>query len=163
MVENLLLFRIDERLTHGQVMISYMKKYPAKAILCIDDATAKDTFLSDIIAMSAPPGVEMKVVTVEAAGRIIAEGLTKPTIMLAKSPVTVKQLREAGAPIDDFIIGGISKAPGKKTLYKSISISDEELEAVKAMLAEGVNIDIQILASDKRQPAKNFIREEKKC
>ena len=30
MIKNLLLLRIDERMNHGQVMISYMKKYPAK-------------------------------------------------------------------------------------------------------------------------------------
>ncbi len=145
MIKNVLLFRIDERMNHGQVMISYMKKYPAKQILCIDDATAKDAFLSSIIKMSAPAGVSIDVVGA-------------PSIVLAKTPLTVKRLREAGADVGEFIIGGIADAPNRKRFYKSIFISEEEMDAVKGMLAEGVSIDVQIVASDKRVPARTLLK-----
>lgn len=149
MINNLLLLRIDERLNHGQVMISYMKKYPAKAILCIDDKTAADAFLKNIICMSAPVGVTIDVQSVSESIEILKSGLKVPTIIIAKSPLVVKQLRDAGIDIGYFIIGGCAKAPGKVKLYKSIFISEEEMSAVKALLADGVKIDVQIVASDK--------------
>ena len=158
MIKNVLLFRIDERMNHGQVMISYMKKYPAKQILCIDDATAKDAFLSSIIKMSAPAGVTIDVVDTESGANLLKQGLGAPSIVLAKTPLTVKRLREAGADVGEFIIGGIADAPNRKRFYKSIFISEEEMEAVKGMLAEGVSIDVQIVASDKRVPARTLLK-----
>lgn len=158
MIKNLLLLRIDERMNHGQVMISYMKKYPAKYILCIDDATASDTFLSGIIKMSAPPVVKIDVATVEESIKILNAGLNKATIILAKTPLTVKALRERGIDIDEFIIGGMSEASGKRRFYKSIFITPDEEKAVGQMLQAGVKIDVQIVASDKRIPASTLLK-----
>ncbi|POP31001.1 PTS mannose/fructose/sorbose transporter subunit IIB [Lactonifactor longoviformis] len=158
MIENLLLFRIDERMTHGQVMISYMKKYPAKNIVCIDDATAKDPFVTSIIKMSAPSGVTIDVVNVKKGAEVLKTGLKSPTIVLAKTPLTVKKLREEGAAVDEFIIGGIADASNRKRFYKSIFISQEEADAVKQMISEGVSIDVQIVVSDKRIPASTLLK-----
>ena len=116
MIKNVLLFRIDERMNHGQVMISYMKKYPAKQILCIDDATAKDAFLSSIIKMSAPAGVTIDVVDTESGANLLKQGLGAPSIVLAKTPLTVKRLREAGRMLASSSLA-VSRTPRTGSVF----------------------------------------------
>ena len=85
-------------------------------------------------------------------------GLNKATIILAKTPLTVKALRERGIDIDEFIIGGMPEASGKRRFYKSIFITPDEEKAVGQMLQAGVKIDVQIVASDKRIPASTLLK-----
>ena len=89
-MENVLLARVDDRLIHGQVMTAWMKLLPAKEIIVIDNKVAKDEFMITVLEMAAPTGVKVKVFTEEKAAEVLQAGLSKPTILLAKSPVSYK-------------------------------------------------------------------------
>ena len=44
-------YRIDDRLIHGQVMTGWSKVYNAKRIIVVDDATAANSFLCQVMAL----------------------------------------------------------------------------------------------------------------
>ena len=87
-MENVLLARVDDRLIHGQVMTAWMKLLPAKEIIVIDNKVAKDEFMITVLEMAAPTRVIVKVFTEEKAAEVLQAGLSKPTILLAKTPVS---------------------------------------------------------------------------
>ena len=61
------LARVDERLLHGQVIASWSKILEIKKILVIDDKIAIEPFMVQVLEMTAPTGVNAKVITCEDA------------------------------------------------------------------------------------------------
>lgn len=148
MMNNVLLARVDDRLIHGQVMTAWMKRLPAKQIVVVDDKTAKDDFMTSVLSMAAPEGVKVHVFGVEKAATLLKKGISRPTILLAKTPVTYEALIEEGVDIDAVNIGGMGINQDRTTLYKNIAASPAEREAIKKMFDKGVDVKIQVIPSD---------------
>ena len=68
----IVLARIDDRLIHGQVMTSWLNYTGAGKIVVIDDATAKDSFLSMIIKTLVPANIKTEVTTLEKSVEVVA-------------------------------------------------------------------------------------------
>lgn len=156
-MENLILTRIDDRLIHGQVMTAWMKVMPAKKIIIVDDKVAADDFMKDVLEMAAPAGVKMNICSVEQAIGILNQGLSVPTIMLAKTPLTLKALIDGGIELKAINIGGIGMKEGRKTLYKNIAVTEEERQILKNFIQKGIDVKIQIIPAEKVIDLKNIL------
>ena len=145
------LVRVDDRLIHGQVVAIWLKALGARRIVIVDDKTARDEFLRDIIVLAAPPGVEVEVHALE-PGTERVRALTddpEPVFVLMRSPITALRLREAGIEFPVLNVGGIGAGPGRKQLYRNISASPEELEAMRRIEAMGTRVELRIVESDR--------------
>jgi len=148
------LVRVDDRLIHGQVIAVWLRALGADTIVIADDETAADEFLAEVLELAAPPGVAVEVYPVDdAAPRIgeLAEAATG-TFVLMRSPATAVRLREHGVPIEVLNIGGIGAAPHRRTLYRNISASEEELAAMHRLEEMGTRVEFQIVADDSPVP-----------
>ena len=149
-MENVLLARVDDRLIHGQVMTAWMKLLPAKEIIVIDNKVAKDE-------LAAPTGVKVKVFTEEKAAEVLQAGLSKPTILLAKSPVSYKGIIDRGVELEAINLGGMGINNDRTTLYKNIAASPAEREAIKEFLDKGIDVKIQVIPADKVVEVKDIL------
>lgn len=156
-MENLLLVRIDDRLIHGQVMTAWMKTLPAKQIIVIDDKVAKDEFMLFVLQNAAPSGVKVAALTEEKALETLKAGLTLPSFILAKSPLSLKGLIENGIDIKAVNIGGMGMKAGRTTVYKNVSATEEERVCIKEFLDKGIDVAIQIVPSEKRFELNNIM------
>lgn len=156
-MKNLALLRIDDRLIHGQVMTAWLKTIPAKEIMVIDDGVAKDDFMKTVITMSAPVGTHVAVNSIDQAIERFNKGLDEVTIALVKTPMTIKKMIEAGIQFEAVNIGGLGMAPGRRILFKNISASQEERDALKEMIDAGINVKIQIIPAEKITDVYNLL------
>ncbi len=156
-MKNLALLRIDDRLIHGQVMTAWLKTIPAKEIMVIDDGVAKDDFMKTVITMSAPVGTHVSVNSIDQAIERFNKGLDEVTIALVKTPMTIKKMIEAGIQFEAVNIGGLGMAPGRRILFKNISASQEERDALKEMIDAGINVKIQIIPAEKITDVYNLL------
>lgn len=148
---NVVFCRIDERLTHGQVVTSWAKNFSIKRILLIDDDIAKDDFAIQALTFSAPRGVEVVVRNVEDAYKMLHEDPFGGNVMvLFKQIRYVYELFKLGYAINEIDIGNIGSAPGRKSITKRIYISDEEKELLRSMISMGCYIYIQELPLDQK-------------
>ena len=134
-MENVLLARVDDRLIHGQVMTAWMKLLPAKEIIVIDNKVAKDEFMITVLQA----------------------GLSKPTILLAKSPVSYKGIIDRGVELEAINLGGMGINNDRTTLYKNIAASPAEREAIKEFLDKGIDVKIQVIPADKVVEVKDIL------
>lgn len=155
-MENLLLVRIDDRLIHGQVMTAWMKTLPAQEIIVVDDRVAKDEFMLFVLQNAAPKGVKVVALSEEEAVKRLQEGLKVPSYILAKSPVSLKRLVEAGIDIKAVNIGGMGMRQGRTVIYKNVSADEEERACIREFLEKGIDVAIQIIPSEKRFELKNI-------
>src|ERR1035437_10544257 len=132
---SLRLVRIDARLIHGQVVAVWLRALGARRIVIVDDATARDEFLREVLTLAAPQGVPVEVCDVAAgATRCLELAATpEPVMVLARSPRTVLALRQAGVPIEVVDLGGMGAGPGRKRLHKTISISPDEIREMREL------------------------------
>jgi mannose/fructose/N-acetylgalactosamine-specific phosphotransferase system component IIB len=151
---SLKLVRIDDRLIHGQVVAVWLRALDAKRIVIVDDATARDEFLREVLTLAAPHGVPVEVLAAaEGAARLIElAAATEPVMVLARSPRTLLTLRQAGVPIEVVDLGGMGAGPGRRRLHRSISVSPAELAELRELEELGTRVEIQIVADDRPIP-----------
>jgi len=58
------LVRVDDRLIHGQVVAIWLKALGARRIVILDDRTAADDFLREVITYAAPREVPVEILDV---------------------------------------------------------------------------------------------------
>lgn len=150
-MKNLLFTRIDDRLIHGQVCAAWLKSIPAiEHILVIDDKVSTDPFMQEMFALLVPSNITIEIRSVEAATKILKDGLPKPSMIIVKVPDTIKRLMDNGIEFDFVNIGGMGMSAGRKKLFQNISASDAEREIFKELVARGVKVEIQIIPAAKQ-------------
>jgi PTS system mannose-specific IIB component len=145
------LVRVDDRLIHGQVVAIWLKALNAKRIVIVDDPTARDAFLSEIITLAAPHGVPVEVLDVESGTervRALAEA-QEPIFVLVRSPLVALHLREAGVAFPLLNVGGLGAGPGRKPLYRNISASPTEMDAMRRLEELGTSVELRIVENDR--------------
>jgi PTS system mannose-specific IIB component len=157
---SLRLVRIDDRLIHGQVVAGWLRALGADRIVIVDDATAADEFLRDVLTLASPPGVPVEVLSVaDGAARLETLAASpEPVIVLARAPRSVLALRRAGVPIKVVDLGGLGAGPGRKRLHKTISVSPDELRELRELESLGAEVQIQIVADDRPIPLRSLDR-----
>ncbi|MGD0018504.1 MAG: PTS sugar transporter subunit IIB [Candidatus Limnocylindrales bacterium] len=155
---SLRLVRIDDRLIHGQVVAGWLRALGAERIVIVDEATARDEFLREVLALAAPQGVPVEVCGLaDGAARLIALAATpEPVIVLARMPRTVLALRHAGVPIEVVDLGGMGAGPGRRRLHKTISVSPEEIRELRELEQMGTRVEVQIVADDRPIPFRSL-------
>jgi PTS system mannose-specific IIB component len=145
------LVRVDDRLIHGQVVAIWLKSLGANRIVIVDDRTARDDFLREVLELAAPRGVPVEVHDLAAGTERVRELASdpEPVFVIMRSPVTALRMREAGVEFPLLNVGGIGAGPGRKPLYRSISASPEELEAMRRLEELGTRVELRIVESDR--------------
>ncbi len=158
-MRSIVLTRIDDRLIHGQVVTSWCKTTNANAILIVDDALTKDPFMQRLLIAASPPGVEVKVKTVEEAIAYLHEdGLAdEKLIVLTKTPFPVEALIQHGIAIDRVNLGGMGIKEGRKRFNKNVSATPEEVDSMKRIIKAGVEIYYQLVPGERSVNIKKLL------
>lgn len=161
-MQNLVLTRIDDRLIHGQVMTKWLKETEAQNVLIIDDATAKNDFMINVFEQAIPEDIGIGVFSKEDGVKFLSQPLEAPTLILVKTPETVEYLIDHGIDIKDVDLGGMGAKEGRTTLYQYISTSPEEDKCFKRLIDKGVNVYVQIVPQNEKEPIKPLIDKKEK-
>ncbi|MEO6059802.1 MAG: PTS sugar transporter subunit IIB [Candidatus Limnocylindria bacterium] len=145
------LVRVDDRLIHGQVVAIWLKALGAKRIVIVDDVTAKDDFLREVIELTAPSGVPVEIHDLASGTDRVRQVAAHPdpAFVILRSPVTALRLREAGIEFPVLNVGGLGAGPGRKPLYRNISASPDELEAMRQLERMGTTVELRIVENDR--------------
>lgn len=147
---SIVLYRIDDRLVHGQVMVAWSKIYQTTRIFVVDDETACDQFLCDVMKMAVPSDYDARIFNVQQAiERIKADPPDKKTMVLAKTPKTMLALLEGGVDIKELNVGNIGAGPGRKAVMRNIQLSQEEYATLQKIQDAGVRVYLQIFPDAK--------------
>jgi PTS system mannose-specific IIB component len=145
------LVRVDDRLIHGQVVAVWLRAVGADRIVIVDDKTARDEFLKDVLINAAPNGTPVEVYGLADGAPRVAEIASSSTaaFVLVRSPITALKLRELGVGFDLLNVGGMGAGQGRRPLYKNISATDEERAAMRALEDMGTKVELRIVADDR--------------
>lgn len=148
-MKNLVLTRIDDRLIHGQVMTSWIKNKGANQVVIVDDGTANDQYMIEVLEMAIPEEIAIGIFTKEEGVAFFSQELDEPTILLVKGPDVLNYLVDNGIAIEEVDVGGMGTRKDRSVLYKNISTSEQENKQFKSLLDKKVNVFIQVMPQDK--------------
>lgn len=149
---DILLTRIDNRLLHGQVGISWTAKLRPNLIIIADDEVACNDMQKQIMAMTAEAsGIGIRFFTIQQCADVIWKASASQHIFLiVKDPQAARQLVEKGVPIKQLNIGNMHYREGKtKTSCDQVYVDEQDMHDFKYMKDQGVDIRIQITPDQK--------------
>ncbi len=146
------MIRIDDRLIHGQIVAAWVKSLSIKRIWIVDDGVAKDTFITNVMKMVAPPDTELTITGTDEVGRLLPEldGSDKNTLILVKYPKVAKLLFDSGVLLRELNVGGMGANAERRKLFKNISASEEERKTLIELKEEGVKVYFQVTPHEKQ-------------
>lgn len=157
-MQNLVLTRIDDRLIHGQVMTAWIKNKGANQVVIVDDGTANDEYMIEVLEMAIPSEIAIGIFTKEDGVEFFSQGLDEPTILLVKGPQVLNYLVDNGINIEEVDIGGMGTREDRNVLYKNISTSKEENLSFKELVDKNVNVFVQVMPQDKPVSVSKYLK-----
>lgn len=149
---NITVFRIDDRLIHGQIVTAWIAYADAEQIVIADDKAANDEFQRSLLEMTTPKNVKLQILNVEDALKMIQEDDAKTkTLLLTRGPKEAYQLVEGGYETKEINIGNMNMKKGKTKVLDNLWLDDSEITAFKNLDAKGVYLDVRTVPNDKSQ------------
>jgi PTS system mannose-specific IIB component/fructoselysine and glucoselysine-specific PTS system IIB component len=144
------LYRVDERLIHGQVVVGWGARLRPARIVVVDDAVAASLWEQELYAMGVPPEVEAEFVSVEGAVDKLPDWQAggERVILLTRDVETMSQLARSGLLSGvEVNIGGIHHAPGRTRVLRYVFLSDAERRDLEELAGQGTEIVARDLPS----------------
>lgn len=154
------LYRIDDRLIHGQVVLGWGRPLDVQLIVVVDDELAASDWEQELYRMAVPPEMEVRFASVaDAAGMhaSLATGRAR-AIVLAGDVATMRRFVEAvrasgsAGGIAAVNVGGVHHRAGRVQRMRYVFLTPEEEAALKALAATGVQVTAQDVPAAKPVP-----------
>lgn len=153
---NILLTRIDNRLIHGQVGVTWTMTLGANLILVPDDEVAENPLQQQLMEVTAESsGAGVRFFTVKKTIDVIHKASSKQKIFIVcKTPEVVRQLIEGGVPIKEVNVGNMHFDKGKRQINKKVYVDDKDMDDLMFIKNSGVDLYIQDVPGDMKEQIK---------
>ena len=148
------LFRIDDRLIHGQVVVGWGQPMQLGFIALVDDEVATSEWEQELYRMGVPPEMDVYFATVDqAAGELEKWNADpRPGIVLTGDIETMARLIERCPKIGTVNIGGLHHREGRGICLRYVYLTPDERAALRALQQRGVTVTAQDVPSARPMP-----------
>ena len=145
---SLVLYRIDDRLIHGQVVVGWAQPLDVGFIVLVDDQVAASDWEQELYRMGVPPGLQVYFDTTGGAIKAIPAYRADPRrgILLTPDIATMHTLADAGV-VEAVNVGGLHHRPGRTQRLRYVFLTPEEETELRAIGATGVPVTAQDVPS----------------
>jgi mannose/fructose/N-acetylgalactosamine-specific phosphotransferase system component IIB len=153
-------YRIDERLIHGQVATQWTSFFRISNIMILDDGVANNPMLKSININLAPMGSVVQVLKIEEAFQAVkAEQDVQQTrtLVIAKTPGVYISIVEQGLKIPRIILGNMGYANSRQKLNKNLYVSPEEAKQILKLIEMGTEVLLQTVPDDHPKNIKDIL------
>lgn len=149
---SILHMRIDNRLIHGQVTVTWVGSVGANRLIVTNDQVAKDP-IQKMLLPQAARGVPTSVLSVEDTLKYVTseQGQREKIMILAKLPTDGLRLLEGGLKPDEVNVGNQAPTPGTKfkMVTHSIAVTAEDAATYRKIGAQGTKLTNRMMPSDR--------------
>ena len=156
------LFRIDERLIHGQVVLGWGSQLRPDRYVVVDDEVARSEWEQELYLLGLPEGTEGLFLDVAEARRRL-ERLEQDevgTVILTRDVATMLRLARGGTLADRTVnIGGIHHGPGRRQVLPYLHLDDEDRQRLRELHEEGAAVSARDLPTTTEVPLTTLLEE----
>lgn len=146
------LLRIDDRLVHGQVALTWTPSLGAEYLLVANDKTAKDEFVKMTMNLAKPAGTKLLIKSVDDAAVFLNDPRSKPMkiLVLVNSVQDAQKLVQQVAEIQSVNFGGIRGKDGSKLISKAVAVTEADIAVIREMASQGIELELRQVPTDKK-------------
>lgn len=150
---NILMTRIDNRLIHGQVGVTWTTTLNANLIIVADDDVAEDNLQQQLMTVTAnSSGAEIRFFSLEKTIRIIPQaGDWQRIFIVVRTPHSARKLVEGGVPLKQVNVGNMHFSNGKIALSKKVYVDNQDKEDLQYLKDNGVDVFLQDVPTSSKE------------
>jgi D-glucosaminate-specific PTS system IIB component len=139
------LFRIDDRLIHGQVVLGWAKYLGSNLVILCDNEVAQNEWEKELYLSCVPSDLEARIMNIKETSLFLNNRVpeSQNIIVLIKSPAVLRQIIEAGYIPERVNIGGMHYSENRKKILAYVFLSDEDIADLKICRDKGISIYCQ--------------------
>lgn len=156
----IVLFRVDERLIHGQVVVGWGERLNMDRIVVVDDDLSASAWEQELYCLGVPSSVDATFASVEEARESyeLWKQDMRRLVVLVRDVPTLSRLAEGGVLDGQEVnLGGIHHAPGRDRILPYLFLNAEERSQLEAVAKEGVKISARDLPGTREVPLNDLI------
>lgn len=157
---SIVLYRVDERLIHGQVVLGWGGELHPRRYIVVDDDLAASEWEQDLYRLAVPDETEVVFSAVADARSRLADwaGEGVRTVLLTRDVATMAALGEGGGLSGvEVNLGGIHHRPGRTEVRPYLFVGDEEREGVRSLVEGGAAVSGRDLPGGLRVDAEQIV------
>lgn len=137
------LFRIDDRLIHGQVVIGWAGYLHSKRIILCDDSVYENEWEKELYMSIVPDYIEAQILSIDKTAELLKNPNTdlSKTIILVKSPDAIEALLLQGVRLTKINVGGLHFQEGRKKYLPYIFLAKTEIDSFTRLMRGGIHFD----------------------
>lgn len=142
------LYRIDERLLHGQVLIGWGSREAYDHYVIVDDLLAASDWEQELYAAGAPESVDVVFLSIPEALERLEEIRCRGSrgALLTRTTEAMRALAEAGLLEGRQVnVGGLHAAPQRREALSYVHLSPREVEDLRAIAARADSVSARDL------------------
>jgi PTS system mannose-specific IIB component/fructoselysine and glucoselysine-specific PTS system IIB component len=152
------LYRVDDRLIHGQVVVGWGKRLNVEFIVLVDDAVHASTWEQELYRMGVPPGIDVVFASTAEALGCLSEWQRDPRVgLLVTGEIDIlARLASDSHGVPRINIGGVHHRPGRSPRLRYVYLSDAEAAQLKGLAARGIEVTAQDVPTAPPVPLEDF-------
>lgn len=147
------LLRIDDRLVHGQVAMTWTPALSIDCLMVANDKVAKDEFIKMTLGLARPASAKLLIRSIADTITFLQDERSKnlKILLLVNSVKDAHTLAFALPEITSVNFGGIRTREGAKLVSKAIALTEDDITLAKTLLDKGVELEVRQVPTDKKQ------------
>jgi PTS system mannose-specific IIB component/fructoselysine and glucoselysine-specific PTS system IIB component len=139
------MYRIDDRLIHGQVVVGWGQPLDLQFIVLVDEEVASSDWEQELYRMGVPPEMEVYFESIASAASQLAayQADARPGLVLTGDIETMARLVEGTGTIRAVNLGGIHHKPGRVQRLRYVFLTPAEEASLRALAQSGVAVSAQ--------------------
>ncbi|OED43962.1 PTS N-acetylgalactosamine transporter subunit IIB [Endozoicomonas sp. (ex Bugula neritina AB1)] len=141
---NIVLVRIDNRLIHGQVAVTWSHHAGGNLILVANDDVSQDSVRQNLMDMAAPTEMATRYFSIQKTIDVIHKASpAQKIVLIVETPQDVLKLVKGGVPFKQVNVGNMHFHEGKQQVHKTVSVDQSDVDAFRQLSELGVECSIQ--------------------
>ena len=143
------LFRIDDRLIHGQVVVGWGRPLDIRFIALVDDEVAASDWEQELYRMGVPAEMDVYFDSVESATRRLPSYIedVRRGIVLTGDVETMRALAATSPGVTHVNLGGLHYRAGRSERLRYVFLTPDEEALLRELDAAGVKVEAQDVPS----------------
>lgn len=149
------LFRIDERLLHGQVVVGWGRRLEIAFYVVVDDLLVESEWEQELYASGLPSGTEVSFVSVADAIQRFPELDEQPGrgALLTRGTTAMRRLADAGLLSDRRVnIGGLHSEIGRRRVLDYVYLKADEADDLRDIGRQASSVSARDLPTSREVP-----------
>ena len=147
-----ILFRIDDRLIHAQVVVGWGRRLKPDRIVLADDQVNAEDWEKELYASAAEPDFKATVLSLAEAVEQIGGGVfdSEKIFLLVWGPAEALEMLGMGLETTEINVGGLHFREGREKIAENVWIDEGERRILRDIVKKGITLEARTLPGDER-------------